>query len=433
MLNKDTLYECKKAGDDPLVKQQCIAGGCVAGTTACQPDPCKCGTAATTCGKDYLLRCGFTPDTIYTCSGQGATPQPSTTCGSGLCASVNGTAICKPDCTCKTNLDTCGVDFPAECGLNVDTLYTCNNIGDKPVAKEVCKPGACRTGTHQCYVDPCACKSVGQLCGKDICSILGADTVYICNNEGATPIPSTVCPVGKCNGGKCAPPEDCLCTQNGPFCGGELPCPGLNPELYYSCSIGKKPFPFGYCRNGKPTDGNCLCNDGYGMCSTYFPFECGYDQNQVMACPGGRDTKPVTVAQCGVGRCTNQIKCDTSCKCKSTADVCGKEFDPACNYEQGSTYKCSAVGAIPVLNKKCGLADLCIPNYSGARCVGECQCKDVDTVCGAAFPSLCGFQAAKLYRCDYAGARPESPKSCAVPCNPQNGPDRCGMTEFTGR
>ncbi|KAF9931401.1 hypothetical protein BGZ67_005314 [Mortierella alpina] len=433
MLNKDTLYECKKAGDDPLVKQQCIAGGCVAGTAVCQPDPCKCGTAATTCGKDYLRRCGFTPDTIYTCSGQGVTPQPSITCESGLCASVNGSAICKPDCTCKTNLDTCGVDFPTKCGLNVDTLFTCNNIGDTPVPKEVCKPGACKTGTHQCFVDPCACKSIGQLCGKDICSTLRADTVYICNNEGATPVPSTVCPVGKCNGGKCAPTEECLCTQNGPFCGAELPCPGLNPELYYSCSIGKKPFPFGYCRDNKPTDGSCLCNDGYGMCSTYFPFECGYDQNQVMGCPNGRDTKPVTVTQCGVGRCTNQIKCDTNCKCTSTADVCGKQFDPACNYEQGSTYKCSAAGANPVLYKKCGPADLCIPNFSGARCVGECQCKDVDTACGAAFPSLCGFQASMLYRCDYAGARPESPKSCPVPCNPQNGPDRCGMTEFTGR
>ncbi|KAF9557649.1 hypothetical protein EC968_007524 [Mortierella alpina] len=433
MLNKDTLYECKNPGDDPLVKQQCIAGGCVAGTQVCQPDPCKCGTASTTCGKDYLLRCGFTPDTIYTCSGQGAIPQPSITCGSGLCASVNGSAICKPDCTCKTNLDTCGIDFPAECGLNADTLYTCNNIGDTPVPKEVCKFGACKTGTHQCYVDPCACKSIGQLCGKDICPTLGADTVYICNNVGATPIPSTVCPVGKCNGGKCAPTEDCVCTQNGPFCGAELPCPGLNPNLYYSCSIGKKPFPFGYCRDNKPTDGSCLCNDGYGMCSTYFPFECGYDQNQVMACPNGRDTKPVTVAQCGVGRCTNQIKCDTNCKCTGTADVCGKQFDPSCNYEPGSTYKCSDVGAIPVLSRRCGIADLCIPNYSGARCVGECQCKDVDTVCGAAFPSLCGFQASMLYRCDYAGARPEAPRSCAVPCNPQNGPDRCGMTEFTGR
>ncbi|KAF9966767.1 hypothetical protein BGZ70_001311, partial [Mortierella alpina] len=161
------------------------------------------------------------------------------------------------------------------------------------------------------------------------------------------------------------------------------------------------------------------------MCSTYFPFECGYDQNQVMGCPGGRDTKPITVAQCGVGRCTNQIRCDTNCKCTGTADVCGKEFDPSCNYEQGSTYHCSAVGAIPTLYKRCGPADLCIPNFSGARCVGECQCKDVDTVCGAAFPSLCGFQASMLYRCDYASARPESPRACTVPCNPQNGPDRC--------
>ncbi|KAG0228168.1 hypothetical protein BGX31_006705 [Mortierella sp. GBA43] len=425
-LDGDTLYECTGEGVDPVPKEKCIPGGCVAGTTACVPDPCKCGDAASTCGSDYLDSCGFDKDTIYTCTEEGATPQPGQKCGTGLCASVDGTAICKPDCTCKSTKDTCGVDFPSGCNLDKDTLYTCSKVGAKPVPKEVCKD-SCKAGTHECYVDPCACQKIGDLCGKDICPEFPPDTVFTCTEIGVKPKVGAACDGTTCNGGKCDPKE-CVCTEDGPFCGGDINCPGLNKDLYYSCSKGKKPFPFAKCNQGRPMDKRCLCNDIYGMCSTYFPFECGYDQNQVMGCPGGAGTKPVTRQQCGVGRCAAQ-KCDLNCKCLGTAAMCGKQFDPSCNLDPGTIYSCSNAGATPVPGKSCGRGDLCHTSGGVGRCLAECVCKDVDTVCGAAYPESCGFNPSSVYRCDSVGATPTGARTCTIPCNPQNGPDKCGQYE----
>ncbi|KAF9585019.1 hypothetical protein BGW38_004250 [Lunasporangiospora selenospora] len=424
----DMLYECSGKGVKPVEKEKCIPGGCVTGTTTCAPDPCKCGNALMTCGSDYLDSCNLSKDKIYSCSGKGAIPRPAKDCEPGHCESVDGTAVCKPNCNCLNDQDTCGIDFDPGCNLNNDTLYTCSGPGAKPVAKEQCNSGACRSGTHECYKDPCACVKVGDICGKDICPGLTADTVYTCTAIGTTPTSKTNCPKGQCNGGKCEPVE-CVCTEDGPFCGNELPCPGLNPEGYYSCSKGMKPFIFGRCNEGNiPANGDCLCVDTNTICSTYFPPQCGYDQSQVMGCPGGRGTKPVTREQCGVGRCTNQIRCDKSCLCADGNMKCGKQFDPTCGYDPGTLYSCSGAGATPQVSKYCGPADLCAtPSFIG-RCITECQCRDVDPACGAVFPKKCGFDATRVYRCDYTGATPASGRTCALPCNPQHGPDKCGMT-----
>ncbi|KAF9339287.1 hypothetical protein BGZ91_006466 [Linnemannia elongata] len=436
-LDSDTLFECAAKGDKPKPKETCIKGGCPAGTTACVKDPCKCGTAPSTCGGDFDASCKFEKDTIYECSGEGATPKPGKKCGTGLCSSADkmstaSVATCKPDCTCKINKDTCGIDFPAECNFPKDTLYTCTKIGDTPKKKEVCALNGCKTGTNKCYVDPCACKVVGEICGKNICATLNPDTIYICNavNGVAIPKPNTAdCGDGKCNGGRCGE-NTCICTEDGPFCGNELPCPGLNPDLYYNCGKGMKPFPFDRCKNGKPTTGKCLCNDGNSMCSTYFPFECGYEQSQIFDCPKGAGGKPVAKQQCGEGRCTLAIKCDEDCKCQDANSKCGKNFDPKCNYVPGSIYTCSGKGATPVEGKACGSAELCDSVSGVGKCFGECKCKSYEPVCGAAFPESCKFKPGSLYQCDFGGADPARPTACQIPCNPQHGPDKCGSNLF---
>ncbi|KAK3826752.1 MAG: hypothetical protein J3R72DRAFT_479280 [Linnemannia gamsii] len=431
-LDGDTLYECTAKDAKPTVKEVCGAGKCPAGTTACVKDPCKCGTAPSTCGGDFAVTCGFDKDTIYQCTNEGATPIPGEKCAAGLCASADklsttSVAKCQPDCSCKSIKDTCGVDFPSDCNLDKDTLYGCAKIGDAPKPKEVCAKG-CKTGTNKCYVDPCACKQIGEICGKDICPTLKPDTIHICAsiNGNATPKPGGDCDAGTCNGGRCGP-NTCLCTQDGPFCGNELPCPGLNPDLYYSCGIGKKPFPFDRCKDGKPMTGKCLCNDGNSMCSTYFPFECGYDQSQIFDCPTGDGGKPVTAQQCGEGRCTLQIKCDQDCMCQDDKAKCGKNFDAKCNYQPGSIYTCSGKGAKPVEGKACGGAELCDSITGVGKCFGECKCKTYEPACGAAFPESCKFKPGSLYQCDFGGADPARPVACQIPCNPQNGPDRCGQ------
>ncbi|KAG0271972.1 hypothetical protein BGZ95_000159, partial [Linnemannia exigua] len=435
-LDGDTLYECTAKGDKPKVKELCGAGKCPAGTTACVKDPCKCGTASSTCGGDFADTCGFDKDTIYQCTAEGAIPSPGEKCAPGLCASADksstfSVAICKPDCSCKSTKDTCGIDFPTDCKLDKDTLYSCAKIGDAPKPKEVCSSNGCKTGTNTCYVDPCACKQIGEICGKDICPTLKPDTIYICSTIKGNAIakPGGDCPTGNCNGGRCGA-DTCVCTQDGPFCGNELPCPGLNPDLYYSCGIGKKPFPFDRCKNGKPTTGKCLCNDGNSMCSTYFPFECGYDQSQIFKCPGGAGTKPVTAQQCGEGRCTLEIKCDQDCLCQDDKAKCGKNFDAKCNYQPGSIYTCSGKGATPVEGKACGGPELCDAITGVGRCFGECKCKTYEPVCGAAFPESCKFNPGSIYQCDFGGADPTRPMSCPIPCNPQHGPDKCGLNLY---
>ncbi|KAF9094736.1 hypothetical protein BGX29_009372 [Mortierella sp. GBA35] len=458
-LNKDTLYECTAKGAKLVKKETCIVGGCLAGTAACIPDPCKRGSAPSTCGSDFDVSCGFNKDTIYECSDPGAIPKPETKCGASLCKPGDVStdpATCKPDCTCKAAKDTCGVDFPVDCGLKKDTLYTCASIGAPPKPKEVCSKDGCKTGTGACYVDPCACKPVGEVCGKNLCITLKPDTIYICSAIGGPAVakPGGDCDAGMCNGGKCGP-NTCICPDDGPFCGNELNCPGLNPDLYYSCKKDKNPFPFDRCKNGKPTTGKCLCNDGNNislqnqktngasffelysllrianMCSTYFPFECGYDQNQVMDCPDGAGDKPVTAVQCGVGKCANLIKCDLNCKCVDATAKCGKHFDVSCGYKEGSIYTCSGTGATPVEGKACGSADLCNADGGIRKCLGECRCEDVDPACSRVFPTSCKYLPGHVYRSDYAGATPESPKACPIPCNPQNGPDKCGLNLYS--
>lgn len=67
------------------------------------------------------------------------------------------------------------------------------------------------------------------------------------------------------------------------------------------------------------------------MCSTYLPFECGYEQSQVFDCPTGASGKPVTKQQCGEGRCTAAIKCDEDCKCKDSSSVSSRAFLSLCS------------------------------------------------------------------------------------------------------
>ncbi|KAG0056222.1 hypothetical protein BGZ83_005954 [Gryganskiella cystojenkinii] len=413
--DKNTVYNCAgREGDDPLELQKCAPQACISGDTtakcevnylsnlknayleaASQDRRNVLKIHANTCGSDYDPSCtAIDKGYIYTCSGKNADPVKGDKCDHG-CFAKDGTAVCLPDCTCKDNKDICGSSFPpggfpTGCGLDPDTLYRCPTPGLLPSPHEKCKPDMCKTDTSKCFVDECACKSIGTLCGKDICPGLERDMVYACNAMGDTATPMNQCPPLKCNGGRCDA-KDCVCTVDGPFCGADLPCPGLDKDIYY--------------------------------------FECGYEQNQVLTCPGGRGTEPVFKQQCGVGRCDlSAIKCDLSCKCPDDKAVCGKQFDPGCNFDGGTIFACASKGSTPIPGKKCGGPELCDATSGVGRCLGECKCKSYELACGAAFPASCNFQPGSLYSCDYAGADPVRPQTCKVPCNPQNGPDRCGVS-----
>ncbi|KAF9405006.1 hypothetical protein BGZ94_003814, partial [Podila epigama] len=380
-LNPDILYECK-IGSKPVEKEQCIKDGCIAGTHKCAVDPCKCVDVQGTCGKDYPTTCGYESNSIYDCTGQGATPAKTQACASDeICTVSDKVATCVPDCTCKEVGDKCGVDLPTKCNFDKDTVYTCSKVGDPYTAKEKCPAGKCKTGTSACEINPCVCDKVGSICGKDFpaaCTTLGKDNVYVCAEVGGDPIEAKVCPAGKCINGDCPAEADCVCDDDGPFCGTELldRCPGLNPDLYYSCQMGKKPFPFDRCSGGEPLTGKCLCNDANSICSSYFPFECGYRQDMIQGCPGDRGTKPVKLEQCAVGRCTAKRECDRNCLCTGANSLCGKHYDASCGYDPSTIYTCSGDGATPVASTKCATIDRCVSNVGIAKCLGACQCED---------------------------------------------------------
>ncbi|KAG0020257.1 hypothetical protein BGZ81_009420, partial [Podila clonocystis] len=428
-INPDYLYSCS-TGKPPVELAQCAVGGCDPVALTCKPKPCTCKTTGQVCGSALDAGCGFKIDSTYTCSEIGKIPVFKENCPKNC---IEGTGTCAIDpCIC-TKDELCGIDISWKCGLNNDTLYSCSAIGAQYAEKQRCLLGACKSGTRQCAVDPCACTKIGAICGKDFpstCNNLARDTVYICNSVGGTAIRSKDCDAGKCANGDCpVAPVDCVCPADGPWCGSELikDCPGLDPDLYYACLKGTKPFPFDRCSGGKPTNGQCLCHDTNTICSSYFPFECGYRQDMIQLCTGGAGSKPITDQQCAVGRCTAQRTCDRNCMCPDRTTRCGNQFDPGCGLEAARVYTCANVGDAPKPGQLCASSDRCVVVVGIPKCLGECDCANVDNLCGAALPDTCRLSKTSIYRCDYAGATPTAPKVCQVPCNPQFGPDKCGQ------
>ncbi|KAF9435340.1 hypothetical protein BGZ76_006471 [Entomortierella beljakovae] len=445
-LDGQSIYQCEGVTYPTLVTD-CKPNNCLIqnDVAVCIDDRCLCKDGMqTACAMDFPRNCiTQNPSQMVKCNGAGSKPELSVTCDYECEANVPGvSARCKvAPCACSYEMagnTVCPSQFPSTCKLDRNKLYQCGNTGTYPVVTGDCtSPSKCVVEDHKgTCVSPadCTCPAdTPTICGSTFDKRCGYDaqTVYSCNNV-ETPTEVTSCDPRACvpgdNSASCEsdPVTVCICTQDGPLCGGDLSnCPGLDGTLYYSCSIGQAPFPIGTCTEKGPTSGACLCVDQYPMCSTYFPFECGYDQDQAMSC-SGPGAMPQTTDQCGVGKCVNG-NCDTNCECTSNTVVCGKQFDSSCGYDPSTIYTCSGSGATPVAGNKCNSADLCSAISGVGRCLGECQCKNVDTVCGAAFPDSCGFQQTAIYRCDYTGATPVSPQQCTVPCNPQNGPDKCGM------
>ncbi|KAG0335343.1 hypothetical protein BG004_008488 [Podila humilis] len=338
---------------------------------------------ARVCGKDFAPSCGLNAQATYECNAVNQKPVLDTVCAADeICQVTNDVASCVPDCTCKDTNDKCGSDISPKCNLNKDTLYSCSAIGVPYAEKEICTPGTCKSGTTVCTKDPCACTKVGLVCGKDFpteCTKLNPDDVYNCLAIDGTPSFTQACPAGTCTAGVCVKPSPCICTEDGPACGGEIAnCPGLDPDLYYRCTAGQAPVPFDRCSNDQPVNGDCLCNDGNTICSSYFPFECGYKQDMVQLCTGGRGSKPITKEQCAVGRCTTSFTCDKGCTCTGSVPMCGKQFDAGCGLDAARVYTCTGVGATPQPSTLCASADRCVVNVGVPKCLGPCECANVD-------------------------------------------------------
>ncbi|KAG0028651.1 hypothetical protein BGZ81_004549 [Podila clonocystis] len=437
-MDGDTLYACSGPGTKPNKYEKCIAGGCISGTRECAPDPCACSTAGMFCGKDYPPTCGYNRDKIYICNRPKEYPTPSEDCPAARCDASSGSAVCKADCTCPDNMKHCGSIWDKSCVFDSQTLYACSGKGANPVPNTLCDTTACNENINDCNPDPCKCTVVGDVCGRDFpkdCGDVKNNTVYYCQSVGKRPtMPGKDCESDEvCRGGKCQS-TNCVCPGNGAYCTNELNCPGLAPNVYYSCYKGTQPVPIGTCTNGKPTNNECLCKDRNSVCSSAFPAYCGYGVDQQLSCVKGAGTRPEFVKQCGYDRCKSGA-CQSSCSCFRAGQIRGREFDSACGFNPSAIYTCVynpfTGWSMAPIGVTCPGVNRCVVTAGVGRCLRDCDCLSIlSQECGSSFPKSCGFDMNSLYTCDLPGTTPRNPKKCPNGCQVRPGEDGC-LPDFT--
>ncbi|KAF9581682.1 hypothetical protein BGW38_001213, partial [Lunasporangiospora selenospora] len=455
-LDKDTLYQCSGVGALPSAGQKCQSSVCLtqANGGICKPlppDNCKCTDTFEVCGKLYELTCGFKPNTLYSCSGVGAVPQPKNDCQSGCTVVLGSNDFCAPDpCSCQDSETVCGSVFPSTCGLDANTLYNCSSKGALPSQGFKCESNVCivQEGPDACKpeVDPCVCVGTYLSCGSSFPKSCGYDnsTLYQCPGANKKPINGVKCASGECivqatdDVCKPIPPDHCKCTEAMNVCGKvfDSKC-SLKPETLYTCAgDGATPTLSTDCKFGclVITDAAdicapdpCLCPDGDSRCGSAFPAICELDAATLFQC-SARGAQPTNGLRCLSGQCDELAGPDAChpligppnpCVCNDTDPVCGSVFPAKCNLDASTLYQCPAKDAEPKSGVKCESneclvqtgADVCKPKPPDT-----CKCKDNMAVCGKVFDSKCNLGADTLYTCPGAGLNPQLLSECNFGC-----------------
>ncbi|KAG0222562.1 hypothetical protein BGW41_005939, partial [Actinomortierella wolfii] len=195
----------------------------------CGSESCNCTGDARICSNQFPADCGLQPNSVYQCSEDG-TPVLVEDCGSTKeCTPLADGAYCaSTDCKCPDDGTICGEVFPASCGLARDALYTCVK-GEDPVLLEVCAPANC----HTTFNTAAALSARAQAVFKGLAT------------------------TDKCD-------EPCTCgATSGLVCGSTFnPNCGLNPDGVYQCSgDGGAPVLVEQCNSGEcivaPGDDHC--------------------------------------------------------------------------------------------------------------------------------------------------------------------------------
>ncbi|KAG0253214.1 hypothetical protein BGZ95_006394, partial [Linnemannia exigua] len=407
------------------------------------------------CGSTFDPACNLEPSTLYTCSGQGATPVEGEKCKEGGCTVTNGDDKCNTDpCTCPGSgtAPVCGSELPLACHALANTIYICpGGSGSKPEPLTECKPGT------QCIKKPlpegavcgaanCKCEGDNEVCSNqfpDECG-LEKNTIYKCTPEG-TPEKVKQCDATKScvsldDGATCVS-NDCKCPDDGTVCGQVFPpsCRLKNTALY-TCTKGGDPVfqkdcTPGFCTSSKATVAAtavflasatdvcteaCKCTSKGPACGSTFNPECNLKPSTLYKCDGPGAT-PTELEVCGAGGCTvsngddacSESKC--TCPGSGTAPVCGAELPKECNAKANTIYHCpGGSGSEPVPLSECKPGTQCIkkPLPEGAVCgSADCECKGDNEVCSNQFPDECGLEKNTIYKCT-EGGKPEKVKNC---------------------
>ena len=422
--DKDKLYKCPGGvGTKPTGGDKCNSGACIVhnGDDACKPPPpvdCKCHDAKEVCGSVWQADCKYERDTLYTCAAKGTDPIKTETCDLGCFVHLKLDDECKAPnpCLCQGKHDSCGSEFPEECGFSNNTLYSCTGKDATPAFSQMCK-GDCELvpGTSdRCIIAPifdapvslapvfietCGCADSTSVCGSafDTSCGLADNTLYTCTGKDAAPAFSEMCKGG--------------------------------------CEL--VPGTSGRCIIAPVVTNTCDCVDGADVCGSAFGRDCAYERNYLYKCPGGKGTPPVQPEMCTYGKCLFEPGGDvcqgpppTDCKCNDDLLTCGSLFNVNCSLSRDTVYSClGGSGSDPKPSEICTQGCF-IHAVGNDECkkpppVDPCKCRSNKTTCGFTFPN-CGYKPNTLHLCtDGKGSTPIPDEDCPLLCLEEPGPDMC--------
>lgn len=138
------------------------------------------------------------------CANVGDVPTVKETCTLS-CTVQAGPDVCTFDpCACTTIGDVCGTAFPAKCNLKNTAIYSCSALKALPVKKVGCLGNAIcfvQPAGPKCTLPDCICKDDNKHCGSAFfgaCNMV-SNTLYSCTT-GALPIVVKDCSPGVCSG-----------------------------------------------------------------------------------------------------------------------------------------------------------------------------------------------------------------------------------------
>ncbi|KAG0015499.1 hypothetical protein BGZ81_011644, partial [Podila clonocystis] len=405
----------------------------VADSAKCIPPECVCKDNTTHCGSTFNATCGLVADSLYQCKdGEAATI--AKTCQPGVCsASIQAATVAAPDkcvgqCECKGSEKVCASVFDTACNFNVTDLMSCSGIGATPVLDQTCTLKCdVKAGADDCAVDPCACTKSGKVCSDSFPSTCGldADSIFTCEGDRKLPKKDSACtsdqfcatvpdPVGAL----CKPL--CNCTGTATQCSSafkaacKLPVQGVYKctdagavEMVEDCVEANVCIPDAAVAKCVPPE--CVCKDDTTHCGSTFPATCKLDADTLYQCKDGAMATVST--SCKPGVCLSD-KCIGQCECKGSG-TCSTAFDPICKLPLQGVFKCSATGIVEEV-EVCKGADICVKAGDAAKCTPpECICKDEAVHCGSFFNSTCRLALDTLYQC-----KSSEPASVIEDCKP---------------
>ncbi|KAG0352173.1 hypothetical protein BGX24_007659, partial [Mortierella sp. AD032] len=140
------VYVCAGAGATPVMYEACSTRTtCIMSNKlpTCGTTSCVCSSTKKLCGSTFAPGCGLETNSIYTCNSTDSAVKSEACSADEECVTLTAGAACaSKECKCTTDGVVCGKSFSSTCGFVATSLYDCK-INEAPTIKEDCAPGTC--------------------------------------------------------------------------------------------------------------------------------------------------------------------------------------------------------------------------------------------------------------------------------------------------